>query len=140
MKGEWTFNEWVLVHPVPHLSLPLEGEYTSPSTAVGFDPVIYFVPWNIGTPDLSWDFGALGFCAPVISHEKSISQKAIDPRRLGNPMEENLSPPTIQTGAKPTNAQPEAEPPQPKPYREECLRQVSVGGGLSHVITAARID
>ena len=55
-------------------------------------------------------FGALGFCAPVICHEKDVNQGVTVPEGSGTAQRRTRVP--SQTGAKPTSAQPETEPPQ----------------------------
>ena len=90
---------------------------------------LLFTPTSAGT------FGALGFCAPVICHEKDVNQGVTVPEGSGTHGVE-LEPPS-QTEAKPTSPQPETEPPQ---YLQ-TLRKKNVsfykfqfGHGLLHTL------
>ena len=49
---------------------------------LALNPMIYFTPSMLASPTSSGTFSALGFSAPVIGHEKDMSQGATDPARL----------------------------------------------------------
>lgn len=86
-------GQTALLPPLPlGFARAMKGEHPSLlSLRLALSPMIYFTPWMLASPASSGTFGALGFSASVICHEKDMSQGATDPARL-KPHGEELVP------------------------------------------------